>query len=286
MDMSTGPTDPMISTEQLAAELDAPDLVVGDASWFMPGTPRDARGEYAERHIPGAVFFDLDEVSDHSNPLPHMLPDPAEFAVQARRMGVEPGSRVVVYDSHGLFSAPRVWWSFRVMGLERAFVLDGGLPKWIAEGRPVEAGWVQRPHGEFKAHFDAGLVRGLDQVRAALEHEDEQLLDARSAVRFRGEEAEPREGLRQGHMPGAFNLPWASVVTADGRLAEPEALRRAFAGAGVDLDRPITTTCGSGVSAAILALALARLGRWRTPVYDGSWSEWGARADTPVALGA
>jgi thiosulfate/3-mercaptopyruvate sulfurtransferase len=285
MDMSANPADPLISTDQLAAELDAPDLVVVDASWFMPGTPRDARAEYVEQHIPGAVYFDIDEVADHSNPLPHMLPDPPEFAIHARRMGVEPGSRVVVYDSLGLFSAPRVWWSFRVMGLERVFVLDGGLPKWIAEGHPVEAGWVQKPHGEFKAHLDTGLIRDLDQVRAAVETGDEQLLDARSAIRFRGEEPEPREGLRRGHMPGAHNLPWATII-ADGRLVAPQALETAFAGAGVDLERPIATTCGSGVSAAILALGLARLGHDRIPVYDGSWSEWGSRADTPVALGA
>lgn len=283
--MNANPTDPMISTEDLAAELGAPDLVVIDASWFMPGTPRDARGEYAERHIPGAVYYDIDEVADHSTALPHMLPDPAEFAVHARRMGVEPTSRVVVYDSQGLFSAARVWWSFRVMGHTQVFVLDGGLPKWIAEGHPIEAGWIQKPHGEFKAHFDAGLVRDIDQVRAALDQGGEQLLDARSAARFRGEEAEPRAGLKRGHMPGAHNLPWGSVVAPDGRLAEAETLRAAFATAGVDLDRPIATTCGSGVSAAILALALARLGHWRTPVYDGSWSEWGARDDTPAALG-
>jgi thiosulfate/3-mercaptopyruvate sulfurtransferase len=279
----SAPTDPMISTEQLQAELDAPDMVVVDASWFMPGTPRDARAEYAQRHIPGAVFFDIDEITDHSSPLPHMLPDPSEFAVHARRLGVEPNSRVVVYDSAGLFSAPRAWWSFRAMGCQNAFVLDGGLPKWIAEARPIEAGWRQKPHGEFKAHLDAGLISTFEQVRAGLGAE--QLLDARTAPRFRGDEPEPRKGLRSGHIPGALNLPWSQVVTADGRLAPAEDLAALFAGAGVDLDRPITTTCGSGVSASILALALARLGRWRTPVYDGSWTEWGGRTDTPIATG-
>jgi thiosulfate/3-mercaptopyruvate sulfurtransferase len=275
----------MVSTEWLAARLDAPDLVVIDATWHMPGDPRDARADYAARHIPGAEYFDIDEVADRSSLLPHMLPDPQEFATRVRRMGVEPSSRVVVYDTPGLFSAPRVWWMFRVMGHENVAVLDGGLTKWIAEARPLEAGWVQKPHGEFKAHFDAGLVRDLDQVRAALDTGEAQLLDARSSDRFTGTAPEPRPGLRSGHMPGARNLPWAAVVAADGALAPREDLERAFEGAGVDLEQPIVTTCGSGVSAAILSLALARLGHWRVPVYDGSWTEWGGRADTPVATG-
>jgi thiosulfate/3-mercaptopyruvate sulfurtransferase len=278
--------DPMISTEWLASHLDAEDLVVIDATWFMPGTPRDAAAEYAERHIPGAERFDIDEVSDHSSPLPHMLPEPADFAVRVRRMGIEPTTRVVVYDAQGLFSAPRVWWMFRVMGHENVAVLDGGLAKWMAEARPVEAGWIQKPHGEFKAHLDPGLVRNLTQVSAALASGEEQVLDARAADRFTGRTPEPRPGLRSGHMPGAHNLPWQTVVAADGTLASKAVLEPLFTAAGVDLDRPIITTCGSGVSAAILSLALARLGRWRTPVYDGSWAEWGGRADTPVATGA
>jgi len=259
--------------------------VIVDATWFMPGTPRDARAEHAERHIPGAVFFDIDEISDHSNPLPHMLPEPADFAVHARRLGVEPGSRVVVYDGQGIFSAPRVWWHFRAMGHENTFVLDGGLPKWIAEGHAVEAGWPLRPHGEFKAHPDTGLVRDLEQVRAALAGGTEQLVDARAAARFTGETPEPRAGLRGGHMPGARNVPSASVITPQGTLADAPTLETLFAEAGVDLDRPIVTTCGSGVSAAILSLGLARLGRLRAPVYDGSWTEWGGRDDTPVVKG-
>jgi thiosulfate/3-mercaptopyruvate sulfurtransferase len=277
--------DPMVSTEWLATRLDAPDMLVIDATWYMPGAPNDARAEYAERHIPGASPLDIDEVSDHANPLPHMLPEPPDFAVHVRRMGIEPSTRVVVYDTPGLFSAPRVWWMFRVMGHENVAVLDGGLAKWVAEARPVEAGWPQRPHGEFKAHPDRDLVRDLDQVRAALDTGSAQLLDARAADRFRGDEAEPRAGLRRGHMPGALNLPWRSLVMADGTLAPKAELERLFKESGVDLDLPVITTCGSGVSAAILALALARLGRWRTPVYDGSWSEWGARTDTPVAIG-
>ena len=284
--MSAPNRDPMVSTDWLASRLDQEDLVVLDATWFMPPTTRDADAEYAEKHIPGAVHFDIDKVADHSSPLPHMLPEPADFAIAVRRMGVQPTTRVVVYDGPGLFSAPRVWWMFRVMGHENVAVLDGGLAKWTAEGRPVEAGWIQKPHGEFKAHFDADLVRNLEQVRTALKKGSEQLLDARAAGRFTGETPEPREGLRSGHMPGAHNLPWASLVMPDGTLAPKEQLETAFAAAGVDLDKPIVTTCGSGVSAAILSLALARLGQWRVPVYDGSWTEWGGRSDTPVATGA
>ena len=277
--------DPTLSTAWLAAHLEEPGLVIIDATWFMPGTPRDARAEHAERHIPGAVYFDIDEISDHANPLPHMLAEPADFAVHARRLGVEPGSRVVIYDAHGIFSAPRVWWNFRAMGHENVFVLDGGLPKWIAEGHPVEASWPQRPHGEFKAHFSADLVRDLEHVRAALAGETAQLVDARPAARFTGETPEPRAGLRSGHMPGARSVPSSSVITADGTLADAETLERIFSQAGVDLGRPIVTTCGSGVSAAILALALARLGRGDVAVYDGSWTEWGGRTDTPVVTG-
>lgn len=284
--MSAPNRDPMVSTDWLASRLDQEDLVVLDATWFMPPTTRDADAEYAEKHIPGAVHFDIDKVADHSSPLPHMLPEPADFAIAVRRMGVQPTTRVVVYDGPGLFSAPRVWWMFRVMGHENVAVLDGGLAKWIAEGRPVEAGWIQKPHGEFKAHFDADLVRNLEQVRTALKKGSEQLLDARAAGRFTGETPEPREGLRSGHMPGARNLPWASLVMPDGTLAPKQQLETAFAAAGVDVDKPIVTTCGSGVSAAILSLALARLGQWRVPVYDGSWTEWGGRSDTPVATGA
>ena len=276
--------DPTVSTDWLAEHLEDSSVVIVDATWFMPGTPRDARAEHAERHIPGAVFFDIDEISDHANPLPHMLAEPADFAVHARRLGVEPDSKVVVYDAQGLFSAPRVWWNFRAMGHDAVWVLDGGLPKWAAEAHALETGWPEREHGEFKAHPKPELVKSLDEVRAALEGETAQVVDARPAARFFGDTPEPRAGLRSGHMPGALSLP-SSAVVIDGRLANKAVLEKTFAEAGVDLEAPIITTCGSGVSAAILSLGLARLGRWDAPVYDGSWSEWGGRTDTPVAVG-
>jgi thiosulfate/3-mercaptopyruvate sulfurtransferase len=276
--------NPLISTEALATRLGELDLVVFDASWFMPGTSRDPTAEYAERHIPGAVRFDIDAVSDRSSPLPHMLAAPADFAVAMRRAGVNANSAVVFYDSEGLFSAARPWWNLRAMGHDRAFVLDGGLPRWIAEGRPLEQGWREPIHGEFKAHARPELVRDMAALRATLAEGTAQVVDARAASRFRGEVPEPRAGLRSGHMPGALNLPWNSLVD-DGALLAPEQLRAAFEAAGVDLGAPIVTTCGSGVSACILGLALARLGRLDVPVYDGSWSEWGATADAPVAVG-
>ncbi|MGI9168678.1 MAG: 3-mercaptopyruvate sulfurtransferase [Caulobacteraceae bacterium] len=277
--------DPLVSTDWLAARLENADIALLDATWFMPGTARDAGAEYAARHIAGAVFFDIDKIADRASPLPHMLAEPAAFAVAARRLGVGPDSTVVIYDALGLFSAPRVWWNFRAMGHKRSAVLDGGLPKWLAEGRPVESGWRDPAHGAFKARADAALVRDLEAVRAAFAAGSEQILDARPADRFSGEAPEPRPGLRSGHMPGARNLPWSSLVQADGTLLPAAALRTAFEAAGVDLAGPIVTSCGSGISAALLALALARLGRDVVAVYDGSWSEWGARGDTPVAVG-
>jgi len=278
-------TDPLVSTDWLAQHLGDADLVILDGSWHMPAEGRDAKAEYAAGHIPGAVFFDIDGVADHTTDLPHMLPTPQAFATAARRLGVEPGSTIVVYDSVGVFSAPRVWWSFRAMGHDKVFVLDGGLKRWLAEGRALEAGWRDPPHGEFKAHARPALVADLRQVREIVAGGGPQLVDARSAPRFRGEAPEPRPGLREGHMPGAKNVPWSGVVAEDGSLAAPEVLRAAFEAGRVDLTAPIVTTCGSGITAALLAIGLARLGRDDVAVYDGSWSEWGALPDTPVATG-
>ncbi|HEY5107046.1 MAG TPA: 3-mercaptopyruvate sulfurtransferase [Caulobacteraceae bacterium] len=277
--------DPMISADWLSRRLQDGDLAVLDGSWFMPGSDRDARAEFARGHIPGAVFFDIDAVSDQTSNLPHMLPSPSEFAASARRLGVGADDTLIVYDSQGLFSAPRVWWTFRAMGHAKVFVLDGGLPAWIAGGYPLETGWRTPTRAAFKAKTDPALVRDLKGVRSALASGDEQLLDARPAARFAGAAPEPRPGLRGGHMPGALNAPFTEVVTHDGRLASAEVLRAAFHRAGLDLERPIVATCGSGISAAVLALALARLGRDDVAVYDGSWAEWGGRDDTPVVTG-
>jgi thiosulfate/3-mercaptopyruvate sulfurtransferase len=276
--------DPLVSVDWLAERLSDPALAILDASWFMPGSPRDPKDDCIAGHIPGAVRFDIDAISDHESPLPHMLSAPPAFATALRRLGVHSGSTVVVYDSEGLFSAPRAWWNLRAMGHDAVYVLDGGLPRWIAEGHPVETGWREPEHGDFKAHPAPTLVAGLDRVREALLAGAPRLVDARAAARFRGEAPEPRAGLRGGHMPGAANVPWTLVVE-DGALLPADRLKAVFEQAGVDLAAPIITTCGSGISAAVLALALARLGRRDVAVYDGSWSEWGGRDDTPIATG-
>ncbi|HKT53487.1 MAG TPA: rhodanese-like domain-containing protein, partial [Caulobacteraceae bacterium] len=241
--MSFPSADPMVTAAWLAEHLGEADLAVIDATWFMPDDARSGRDAYVEGHIPGAAFFDIDEVADKSSGLPHMLPDPQEFAVHVRRMGVNAGSDVVVYDAQGLFSAPRVWWSFRVMGHDGVRVLDGGLPAWLADGHPVETGWPQPEHGDFKSHFRPELVRSLSQVREGLSGTSIQVLDARSAERFDARTPEPREGLRGGHMPGARNLPSATVISEDKTLRQAPELTRLFQDAGTDLDRPITTSC-------------------------------------------
>lgn len=277
--------NPLVSVDWLIQHLGAPDLRVVDATWYMPAENRPGLAEFRAAHVPGAVFFDIDQIADRSLDLPHMLPDPQDFARAASALGLRTDHRIVVYDGHGIFSAPRVWWTLRVMGFGQVAVLDGGLKAWQAAGQPVETGDANPAPAESAAQFQAHLVRNLDQVRTALEEPGVQVLDARPAARFRGEVPEPRPGLRGGHMPGACNLPWNAVVGPQGTLRTPDELRAAFAGAGIDLQRPIITTCGSGVSAAVLALALARLGHDEVPIYDGSWSEWGARSDTPVVTG-
>ena len=244
---------------------------------------RDAKAEFAAGHIPGAVFFDIDEIADTDNPLPHMLPSPEKFAARVRKLGLGDGSRIVVYDGAGLFSAARVWWMFRVLGHDDVAVLDGGLPKWRAEGRPVEAFPPNPGERHFTARVNTLLVRELDQIKSNLTSRREQVLDARPAGRFAGTDPEPRPGLRSGHIPGSHNLPFNRLVDPKtGTVLPADALRRQFVEAGIDLARPIVTTCGSGVSASALALGLYLLGRDDVAVYDGSWSEWGGRPDTPI----
>jgi thiosulfate/3-mercaptopyruvate sulfurtransferase len=272
----------LLATDWLAAHLGAPDVRIVDGSWHMPQTRRDARAEFAEAHIPGAVFFDIDAIADHSTSLPHMLPSAEEFSRAAGALGIGNGDRVIVYDTRGVASACRVWWTFRVFGHDAVAVLDGGLPKWRVEGRPVETGAPAPPARRFSATLRPELVRALAAMRANLDARAEQVLDARSRGRFVGAEPEPRAGLRGGHIPGSLNLPYDTLYRPDGTLVGEAELHRRFADAGVDLSAPVVTSCGSGITACVLALGLHVLGRPDVPVYDGSWTEWGGREDTPV----
>lgn len=283
--MSISELQSLVSTSWLADHLSAPDIRVIDATWRLPGQGGDPRADYDAAHIPEARFFDIDEISDTSSPLPHMLPPVEKFVSRVRAMGIGDGHRVVVYDQDGLFSAARVWWMFRVFGHADVAVLDGGLKKWIAEGREVDDMPPVMRDRHFTGRKDASLVRDVTQVAAALKLGEEQLVDARSPSRFRGDEPEPREGLRAGHMPGALNVHYSTLLNADGTMKPAEEVKAIFEAAGVDMNCPIVTTCGSGVTAAIFSLALARIGHRKSALYDGSWSEWGAYPDLAVEQG-
>jgi thiosulfate/3-mercaptopyruvate sulfurtransferase len=275
----------LVSTDWLAAHLRDPDLRILDASWYLPDQNRDARAEYAAGHIPGARFFDIDEISDQRSPLPHMAPPVEKFISRMRAMGVGDGHQVVIYDGAGLFSAPRVWWTFRLMGKTDVAVLDGGLPKWRAEGREIEDMPPLVRDRHITVQRQAALVKDVTQVAHASKLGEAEIIDARSAARFRGEAPEPRPGLRSGHIPGSKSVPYATLLNPDGTMKDAGALRAAFAAAGVDLTRPAITSCGSGVTAAILNLAMERLGHRNHALYDGSWAEWGMYDDLKVAKG-
>jgi thiosulfate/3-mercaptopyruvate sulfurtransferase len=279
------PRHPLVSTQWLAERIEAPDIRIADASWYLPQAGRDAKTEYRAVHIPRATFFDIDDLSDDGVALPHMLAPPAKFASRMRRLGLGDGHLIVVYDGAGIYSSPRAWWMLRAMGHEEVVVLDGGLPKWRREGRPVED-LIPNPYPRhFTPRPNHALVRDFDRMMQNLKSREAQVVDARSAPRFRGEEEEPRAGVRRGHIPQSLNAPYGEFITGDGTLKPKEELLKIFTRHRIDPAKPAVTSCGSGVTAAIVALALDAVGAKDVSLYDGSWAEWGARAEAPVETG-
>lgn len=270
----------LVTTQWLAAHLK--DVRVVDASWYMPNEKRNPAAEFEVAHIPGAVFFDIDAIADHATDLPHMMPSAGEFFKAVGELGIGDGETVVVYDGSGIFSAPRVWWMFKAMGHAKVMVLDGGLPKWKHEGRALETGPTNPKAKPFTAIAEPALKRDFDAVMEIVKDKTAQMVDARSPGRFTGSEAEPRAGVRSGHMPGAANVHFRSLLTSEGTFKPPEQLSAIFATANVDTQKPIVTSCGTGVTAAIVMLALADIGAKNVALYDGSWTEWGGRSEAPV----
>lgn len=274
----------VVSADRVEKQLGAPEFRIVDASWYLPAQNRNGAVEYAAGHIPGAVFFDQDVIADHSSGLPHTIPSPDFFATEVGKLGIAETDTIVVYDGPGIFTAPRVWWLFRVMGAQNVFVLDGGLDGWKKEGRPLETDLPEPAPAVFRTNFNPYVVTSFEEMRGIVSTGSRQIVDARGAGRFTGEEPEPRAGMRSGHMPGARNLPFG-LLSADGRLKDLAGLRESVEAAGIDLSKPVVTTCGSGITAAVITLALHSLGHEDNTLYDGSWSEWGGRDDTPVATG-